>query len=186
MVLPHLAQICSCSGSSQTTFLRSSPSVSSSLVRLAFRACAFTGVVFPGSGADASLQTSASLKKSSCWASTYWICSLDCPNIRLRIFTSCSFRDCIFTSCFSNCWFFCSSDRIYAATSGGRFFVSRFMAALLPGGFSVSIIPGKEPAHQQKSPSQGEKFPVENRCISGRIFPENIFLCGNHTSSFGR
>src|SRR5699024_9909467 len=168
MVLPHLAQICSCSGSSQTTFLRSSPSVSSSLVRLAFRACAFTGVVFPGSGADASLQTSASLKKSSCRASTYWICSLDCPNIRLRIFTS----------CVSNCWSFCSIYRIYAATSGGRFFVFRFMAALLPDEFSVSIIPGKEPAHQQKPPSQGEKFPVENRGISGRIFPENIFLCG--------
>src|SRR5699024_5345051 len=66
MVLPHLAQICSCSGSSQTTFLCSKPSVSSSLVRFAFRAWAFTGVVFPGSGADASLQASASLKKSNC------------------------------------------------------------------------------------------------------------------------
>ena len=34
IALPHLAQIRSCSGSSQTTFLCSRPSVSSSLVRL--------------------------------------------------------------------------------------------------------------------------------------------------------
>ena len=57
------------------------------------------------------------------------------------------------------------------------------MAAILPGGFSVSIIPGKEPAHQQKPPSQGEKFPVEIAAKVNAMLAHTLELDDVHPAS---